>query len=153
MQIRKHHTRSARIIEFLLLIALPVICHFLIPVKILLSGPVRLLGIVLMIIGVYVSTKAAQMFRKAGADFKLQGQTPSLVITGVFQYTRNPMYIGFISWLTGIAVLLGSLTPFLFPVLIFLMLNFIFIPMEEVRMEKLFGNKYQTYKMKVRRWL
>jgi len=153
MQRRKHHTKGARIVEFLLLIALPIVCHFLIPVTILLSGPIRLTGIILMIIGAWVSTKAAKMFRKAGSDFKLQGQTPSLQTTGIFRFSRNPMYLGMVIWLIGLAVLLGSFTPFLFPVLIFIVLHFGFIPVEEKRLEKIFGTQYQNYRKKARRWL
>lgn len=153
MSQRRDHSKGARTIEFLILIALPIVCHYFIPITTIVSGPLRLIGIVVMIIGAFISTKASLSFKKAGAGFQLQTETPSLVTIGVFQFSRNPMYLGMITWLLGLAILLGSLTPFLFPLLLFLLLNFSFIPMEEKRLHKLFGTEYQTYRSKVRRWL
>ena len=153
MSPRREHSKGARTIEFLLLIALPIVFHFLIPIAILISGPFRLIGIVVMIAGAFISTRAGLLFRKAGAGFELKTETPSLVTAGVFQFSRNPIYLGMITWLLGLAVLLGSLSPFLFPLFLFFLLNFSFIPLEEARLKKLFGTEYQVYRSTVRRWL
>jgi protein-S-isoprenylcysteine O-methyltransferase Ste14 len=56
-------------------------------------------------------------------------------------------------WLVGLAVLLGSLTAFLFPIVLFLLANFLIIPPEERNMEQTFGEQYVEYRGRVRRWL
>ena len=73
--------------------------------------------------------------------------------SGPFRFTRNPMYLGMLIWLTGLAVLLGSLMAFLFPILLFLLANSLIIPLEERLMEETFGESFLDYKRRVRRWL
>ena len=80
-------------------------------------------------------------------------KTSSLVNTGIFKYTRNPMYLGMVFILLSIALkfnLYGGL------IVIWLFFSFItkfqIIP-EEKAMEKLFGQKFNNYKKKTRRWL
>jgi protein-S-isoprenylcysteine O-methyltransferase Ste14 len=80
-------------------------------------------------------------------------KTSSLVNTGIFKYTRNPMYLGMVLILLSIALkfnLYGGL------IVIFLFFSFItkfqIIP-EEKAMENLFGEKYKKYKTTTRRWL
>jgi protein-S-isoprenylcysteine O-methyltransferase Ste14 len=55
--------------------------------------------------------------------------------------------------LFGTAVLLGTLIPFVFTVLFILIIETLFIPDEEERLEKIFGAEYREYKMRVRRWI
>jgi protein-S-isoprenylcysteine O-methyltransferase Ste14 len=76
-----------------------------------------------------------------------------LMTGGPFGFSRNPMYLGMLIWLVGLAILLGSLIAFLFPILLFLLANFLLIPTEERRMEHQFGKQYVAYRQRVRRWL
>jgi protein-S-isoprenylcysteine O-methyltransferase Ste14 len=62
------------------------------------------------------------------------------------------MYLGMLIWLVGLAVLLGSVMVFLFPILFFLLANFLVIPLEERSMERGWGGRYLGYKRTVRRW-
>jgi len=54
---------------------------------------------------------------------------------------------------TGIAVWLGTLIAFAFPVLFIVIIETLMIPLEERKLEKTFGKHYQEYKRKVRRWI
>jgi len=63
------------------------------------------------------------------------------------------MYLGFILILIGVATLLGSLSAFVTPILMFIILEIKFIPMEEKNLEKAFGKEYFKYKHKVRKWI
>jgi protein-S-isoprenylcysteine O-methyltransferase Ste14 len=77
----------------------------------------------------------------------------SLVIAGVYRYTRNPMYVGVACVLVGWAVYRGSLPAFVVPVLFVLFITrFQIIPEERVLSAK-FGPKFAEYQAKVRRWL
>jgi protein-S-isoprenylcysteine O-methyltransferase Ste14 len=63
------------------------------------------------------------------------------------------MYLSMLIWLAGLVVFLGSLSPVLFPILLFLKANFLIIPLEEQDMEDNFGDRYIKYKQHVGRWL
>jgi protein-S-isoprenylcysteine O-methyltransferase Ste14 len=143
----------ARAVEAAILLVLPVLSHYLFPMMIIVPKPYTYLGIVLMLIGLALATWAAMAFRKAGASFQLQGEASALTTSGPFRISRNPMYLAMLIWLLGLAVLLGSLITFLFPILLFVVANFLLIPLEERNIEKMFREKYAEYKRHVRRWL
>jgi protein-S-isoprenylcysteine O-methyltransferase Ste14 len=140
-------------LEVAILIALPILFHYLIPVMIVIPMPYSYLGAVLMLLGLALMTWTSMLFRKAGGSFQLRGGGSVLVISGPFQFSRNPMYLGMLIWLIGLAVLLGSLIAFLFPMLFFLLADFLVIPLEEKDMEQTAGERFIEYKRHVRRWL
>ena len=77
----------------------------------------------------------------------------SLVTTGPFRYSRNPIYLGMASVLFGVAVLQGTLVAFAFPALFVMVIQFFIIPGKERKLENLFGELYREYKKSVRRWI
>ena len=144
---------SARLVELALLLALPVAAHFVLPVAVVIPSPYTYLGIPVMLGGLLLSTAASRAFRAAGTSVQLHGETSHLVTGGVFRYSRNPMYLGMLVWLLGLAILLGTLTPFLFPLLVFILLNVAIVPMEERSLRQLHPAEYAQYSGRVRRWL
>ncbi len=106
-----------------------------------------------MLLGVTLSMWASSTFRRAGASYQLRGESSVLVSSGPFRISRNPMYLAMLLWLIGLAMLLGSLTPFVFPILLFLIANFLAIPLEERRLQDSMGKAYLEYRTRVRRWL
>ena len=77
----------------------------------------------------------------------------ALVAEGPYRYSRNPMYLGILLALSGIAFLSGSLYFLLVPVVFFFIADRLFIPYEEGKLERLFGNAYLRLKASVKRWL
>ena len=76
-----------------------------------------------------------------------------IVTSGLYKISRNPMYVGLSLVLLGYAISLGSITPFLLlPLFVVLITTQQIIPEEEM-LEKMFGQEYLDYKMRVRRWL
>lgn len=76
-----------------------------------------------------------------------------IVTSGLYRFSRNPMYVGLLVVLLGYAIWLGGITPFLMlPLFIFLITTQQIIPEEEI-LENKFGQEYLDYKMRVRRWL
>jgi protein-S-isoprenylcysteine O-methyltransferase Ste14 len=63
------------------------------------------------------------------------------------------MYLGFVLLLVGIAILLGSLTPFAVVILFGIAMEKLFIETEEKMLEAKFGSQWAEYKISVRRWL
>ena len=76
-----------------------------------------------------------------------------MVTSGVFRFTRNPMYMGFTLILFGAAVLFGTLSPFLVIPFFMALIERRFIRTEEKMLELKFGQAYLDYKKKVRRWI
>lgn len=76
-----------------------------------------------------------------------------LVTQGPFRFSRNPMYLGTLLAYTGLAVLMGSLQAWCFPLAFFAATNWLFIPYEEDILRQAFAQEYEAYRRKVRRWL
>ena len=76
-----------------------------------------------------------------------------LVTRGPFRFTRNPMYLGLVLLSVGIAFAFGALAYFLVPVGLFVICNNGFIPFEEAKMQRQFGEEYGAYLHRVRRWI
>lgn len=80
-------------------------------------------------------------------------RTTSLVTTGIFGWTRNPMYLGLAAALVGWAAFLSAAWSLLGPVLFVLYVNRFQIQPEERVLTELFGAEYTNYTRRVRRWL
>ena len=77
----------------------------------------------------------------------------SLVSSGVYTITRNPMYVGLLSLLVAWAVFLSSPLALVGPLAFFLYLGRFPIAPEERALSNLFGSEYANYRARVRRWL
>jgi protein-S-isoprenylcysteine O-methyltransferase Ste14 len=79
--------------------------------------------------------------------------TSSLVVSGIYQYTRNPMYLGFLLILLGWAAFLSNgLALLVLPAFVLWMNHFQISPEERV-LASIFADEYATYHATVRRWL
>ena len=116
-------------------------------------GAWRLAGIVPIAAGLTVAFVAVRQFKKAQTNIVPLTKSTTLVADGIFSVSRNPMYIGMIGVLSGTALLLNNLWPWLVIVAFWAMIRFGFVRPEEALMEKTFGEQYREYKNKVRRWL
>jgi protein-S-isoprenylcysteine O-methyltransferase Ste14 len=77
----------------------------------------------------------------------------SLVVSGIYRYTRNPMYLGFLLILTGWAALLSNMLALaVLPAFVVFMNRFQISPEERV-LASLFPVDYAEYRARVRRWL
>ena len=77
----------------------------------------------------------------------------SLVSSGIYKVTRNPMYVGLLFVLVAWAVFLSSAWALLGALAFFLYIGRFQISPEERMLSKLFGAEYSSYKTRVRRWL
>lgn len=77
----------------------------------------------------------------------------ALVTTGVFRYTRNPIYLGMAVMLMGWTIYLENWLSAVGVAIFVLFITLYQIEPEEEALEKIFGPEYAQYKKKVRRWL
>ncbi|MEE8233425.1 MAG: isoprenylcysteine carboxylmethyltransferase family protein, partial [Gammaproteobacteria bacterium] len=96
---------------------------------------------------------SALYFKKSGTAIRPFETSTVLVKGGPYRFTRNPMYLGMVLILIGMAIYLGSLTPWFVIPVFFLIIQEWFIKYEEPFLENTFGKEYQDYKTKVRRWI
>ena len=134
-------------------IIIAIALHYLLPCYYLLEFPYRYLGIPLILIGLWLNIWADGIFKRAQTTVKPLEKPSALTTHGPFKFTRNPMYLGMVIGLIGLAVVLGSVTPFLVPLIFYLIVVNAYMPHEEKYLEEVFGPRYLEYKRHVRRWL
>ncbi|MCS4309294.1 protein-S-isoprenylcysteine O-methyltransferase Ste14 [Rheinheimera pacifica] len=105
--------------------------------------------------GVVVALWGVLAFHRANTtvDPRVPQQTSSLVARGIYRYSRNPMYLGFLLLLAALACyLMGAAALLLLPLFVLYMNRFQIVPEERYLLQK-FGAEYQAYSTQVRRWL
>jgi protein-S-isoprenylcysteine O-methyltransferase Ste14 len=138
---------------FLFALLAMVALHFLFPWKRIASVAVRAAGAIPIALGLALGAWGSNLFRRARTTIK-PFETPTMLVTsGPFRLSRNPMYLGMAAVLAGVALLLGSATPWLVIPPFVLLLDLRFIHREEAAMRAAFGETYRAYQDRVRRWL
>ena len=134
-------------------VVLMLLLHWLLPLWHWLAWPWTLLGLIPALAGAYLGQAGSSTFRRVGTTI-VPGQVSStLVTTGVFGFTRNPMYLSFTLLLVGLGVLLGSLSPLVVIPIFIIIINQRIIPIEERMLTEKFGAEYADYQRRVRRWI
>jgi protein-S-isoprenylcysteine O-methyltransferase Ste14 len=112
-------------------------------------------ALAIALVGGMVAMGAGIRFRRANTTVNpLKPQAASaLVTTGIYRYTRNPMYLGLLFLLVAWAALLSSPFALLGPVAFVAFIGRFQIVPEERALSALFGAEYATYQSRVRRWL
>jgi len=120
-----------------------------------LRGGLRSAGILLMLLGAAPMLLAVWRFRAAATTMNPMdpAKATALVQSGVFRYTRNPMYLGLALLLSGWAWWLGSATPWLVLPPFIAAITWLQILPEEGALQALFGDAYADYRRRVPRWL
>jgi protein-S-isoprenylcysteine O-methyltransferase Ste14 len=115
----------------------------------------NIISVIFLLFGLVIFGAAVQSFKKHKTTINplIPDQASSLVNSGIFSYTRNPMYLGMLLILLSISFKFnisgGIFISFLFKIYI---TRFQIIP-EEVAMTKLFSEEFIAYKNQTRRWI
>ncbi len=140
---------------FALVLIVGLLLHKYLSLGALLSSnsPAKMLGYFLFIIAGFIMMTTVRLMIKKKTALRPDRQTTTIISSGFFKYTRNPLYIALMLIYCGITVQVNSLwLLFLFPVL-FITLDRGVVRNEEKYLEEKFGEEYLQYQKKVRRWL
>jgi protein-S-isoprenylcysteine O-methyltransferase Ste14 len=134
-------------------IILMVGLHLLLPIARVVSDPWTRIGALLMAAGLALGLVGAMTIKRHRTTIRPFEVSSALVRGGVFAFSRNPIYLGMIVLVVGLALLLGSLSPFVVCIVFALLLHYRFVLMEERMLAERFGGEWLEYSTRVRRWI
>ena len=113
----------------------------------------RLTGLIPVMLGIVINVLADRFIKQAQTTVRPFERSSVLAVGGVYRISRNPMYLGFIFILAGIAVLVGAISPWLVVIGFTVLIQCIFIRAEERLLEEEFDVLWNGYCKHTRRWL
>src|SRR5215211_7867102 len=117
-------------------------------------APMRLLGAILLVAGLIVVVQAFVRFVVEGYGTPAPVAAPErLVVSGVYRYVRNPMYVAVLAAIVGQALLLGRLGLLLYAGVAWLVVAAFVRFYEEPTLTRRFGADYEAYRRAVPAWL
>ena len=137
----------------LIAIMLVLAFHFVLPVYKFVPVPWNILGVVPLACGVALNLVADGAFHQAQTTVKPFEESMALITTGAFRISRNPMYLGYVLILVGVALIVRSLTPYVVILVFAILMDRVFIRVEEQMLEKQFDQAWLEYAQSVRRWI
>ena len=130
-----------------------IVLHVVVPIATVVPAPFSYGGAFLLATGATMIAWSRRAFQAAGTPIKPFSESTALIRHGLYRCSRNPMYVGAVLLLTGVAILLGSVAPLLVVIAFFALLQEGFVRPEERLLEETFGEPYRAYRRSVRRWL
>lgn len=134
-------------------IGLGLALHGAWPVRLVSADMSVLLGATTILVAVALFLSAVRTLRGAGTPVPGDRPTTTIVRTGPYRYSRNPVYLAFSLSHLGVACWVNSLWLLVTLVPAVALMSFVVIPREERYLERRFPSEYLPYKAAVRRWL
>lgn len=139
---------------WVLLVAAGIGLDFLVPLAFMPAGvPAVWVGVGVWLSGFALAVLAIRQFVRAGTDVQTHTPTAVIVETGVFKFSRNPIYLGAHIAMLGAAVALDSLWILAALLPFYGIIRYGVVAREEAYLHRKFGDPYLAYQARVRRWL
>lgn len=133
------------------MLGVAALLHWLTPLGSVPVVPSAWLGIGTGVAGFAIMMQGWWQFRRNGVAVCPSAPTHRLITDGIYRLTRNPMYLGIVLMLAGIAIWFGTLPFLLATIGWWIVIRFAFCPYEERKLEDTFGSEYRRYRMRVSR--
>jgi protein-S-isoprenylcysteine O-methyltransferase Ste14 len=131
-----------------------VLLDWFVPLPFLPTGvPAAWIGAIVFMLGVALFAWAIVTISRAGSNVPTNQPTTTIVESGPYRYTRNPIYLGMFLGLIGLAVAFDALWLLILLVPFALLIRSAVVAREEAYLERKFGDIYRSYRSRVRRWL
>ena len=134
-------------------IALGLVLHLIWPVRLVppwVSTPV---GAMVSLVAVALFISATRTFRAAGTPIPGNRPTTTIVRTGPYRFSRNPIYLAFSLLQLGLSLWVNGLALLITLIPAVALMSLVVIPREERYLEARFPSEYLPYQASVRRWL
>jgi len=107
----------------------------------------------LILIGIAVFAAAVRDLSRAGTPVQGTRPTRALVMTGIYGWSRNPIYVGMFLVYAGIGLCVRSPWILILALPLAIIMRYAVVAREEAYLERRFGDEFGDYKTRVRRWL
>ena len=116
--------------------------------------PTRWIGAIMILAGVPGLVDAFARFALQGLGTPAPiGSTRNLVVTGLYRYVRNPIYIALVAVILGQGVLMGDWRLIVYGAALWLFFHVYVVAVEEPTLEQTFGSEYEAFRAAVPRWI
>ena len=127
---------------------------WLLPLPFLPAGlPAGWLGATVFVLALALFAWAIATMTRAGSNVPTSLPTTTIVDAGPYRFTRNPIYLGMVLGLIGLAIAFNSLWLLLALAPFAVVIRYGVVAREEAYLERKFGDLYRRYRSRVRRWL
>lgn len=117
-------------------------------------GLIQYIGIVVFAVGLVIMLHCIYRFMVEGkGTLSPADPTKQLVVKGLYKFSRNPMYVGVMMILIGELLFCGTMSLMIYAAFVFIAFNLFVVFREEPRLKRDFGEGYEAYTRKVRRWI
>lgn len=125
----------------------------LIPLPLMPAGIVRIVAGLLLAAGLILCVWSIGLFRRSKTSLAPVKPSAALVLSGPYQFTRNPIYLGFLCIYLAAGFWLSPIWALLLAPVVVVVVQRMAIEKEERYLERQFGEAYREYKARVRRWI
>jgi protein-S-isoprenylcysteine O-methyltransferase Ste14 len=133
-----------------------VLAYFLgrfVPLPFAIPPILQYFGLALTFMGFLLGIGAFMEFRKARTTLDPHGSAKQLVTGGIYRFTRNPIYLGFLLMVIGFPLNSGVIWGLVLAPFYMMTMSRLVIEREEAYLGRKFKNQYAGYTSRVRRWL
>jgi protein-S-isoprenylcysteine O-methyltransferase Ste14 len=127
--------------------------NWLLPLPFALPKVFEWMGYILVFVGLGFAFSAVSQFGKMRTTLDPHGSANTIVTSGPYRFSRNPIYLGFVCTLIGLPLALENIWGAVLSPVLMVSLYHLVIKHEEAYLEEKFKDVYTSYKSRVRRWL
>ena len=137
----------------LMFIVIAYVLGRFVPLPFVVPLVLRYVGLGMTFVGFLLGIGALNEFRKTHTTLDPHGSVKKLVTSGIYRFTRNPIYLGFLLMVIGVPLNFGLYWGIVMAPFYIILMNKLIIEYEEAYLEKRFGKIYTNYTSHVRRWI
>lgn len=130
-----------------------ILLMWLVPLPLVVPEVLEWTGYALMVVGIVSARSAALQFRRARTTSHPYKSVTTIVTSGPYRFSRNPIYLGFVCLLIGFSLAFRTYWGLILSPLFIVLMDTLVVRHEEAYLQAKFGDVYTSYKSRVRRWL
>lgn len=115
--------------------------------------PLQILGTLLLMVALGLNLAASRVFKTHATSPVPYTRPDVLITTGVFRFSRHPVYLALVLSALGLGCLLDAVTFVPGSLVLGVVLDRCVVPEEERQLQATFGETYRRYRKRTRRWL